>query len=405
MTIMEGINEAVDSIRHNKLRTFLSLLGMIIGTASVVAVIASGAMMSHEFIDQADSVGARLIVVYNNWELDDYLARTMYMTNKDVEALRLKVPDALFVRTNSEQYKITKGTVSEEGRIYGVDPDYWEMWPRELLAGRALNQNDEDTLAKVCVLTEDYATKFFPKGDALGSTLTIGRFDYTVVGVLEDPEKEALLSDGATRNTVFLSYTVLEKTVDWTWFGSPKVFELMIRASSVDAVSKTAATVEDYLNLTYGKVNDQCRFKIEVIESALKMIRTIFSAVTGVIAFIAGISLLVSGIGIMNVMLMAVSERTREIGIRKAIGARSSDILSQFLIESLFLCLTGGIIGIVLGIGITQIVSLVSKWAYVMPPEAIAIAVFVSASVGLFFGIAPAKSAAALDPITALARE
>ncbi|HOS29367.1 MAG TPA: ABC transporter permease [Treponemataceae bacterium] len=405
MTIMEGINEAADSIRHNKLRTFLSLLGMIIGTASVVAVIASGAMMSHEFIDQADSVGARLIVVYNNWELSDYMARPIYMTNKDVEALRLKNRNTLFVRTNNERYKITKGTVSEEGRIYGVDPHYWDMWPRELLAGRTLNQGDEDTLAKVCVLTEDYASQFFPKGDALGSEITIGRFDYTVVGVLKYPEKEALLSDGANRNTVFLSYSVLERTIDWTWFGSPKVFELMIRASSVDAVSSTAKNIEDYLNSTYGKVNDQCRFKIEVIESALKMIRTIFSAVTGVIAFIAGISLLVSGIGIMNVMLMAVTERTREIGIRKAIGARSGDILSQFLIESLFLCLTGGIIGIVLGIGITQIVSLVSKWQYVMPPQAIIIAVLVSAGVGLFFGITPAKSAAALDPVTALARE
>lgn len=203
----------------------------------------------------------------------------------------------------------------------------------------------------------------------------------------------------------FLSYSVLERTIDWTWFGSPKVFELMIRASSVDAVSSTARNIENYLNSTYGMVNDKCRFKIEVIESALKMIRTIFSAVTGVIAFIAGISLLVSGIGIMNVMLMAVTERTREIGIRKAIGARSSDIMSQFLIESLFLCLTGGIIGIILGIGITQIVSLVSKWQYVMPPQAIIIAVLVSASVGLFFGLTPAKSAAALDPVTALARE
>lgn len=405
MTIMEGINEAADSIRHNKLRTFLSLLGMIIGTASVVAVIASGAMMSHEFIDQADSVGARLIVVYNNWELEDYMARPIYMTNKDVEALRAKNRGTLFVRSNREYYKITKGTVSEEGRVYGVDPDYWEMWPKELLSGRTLNQDDEDTLAKVCVLTEDYALKFFPKGNALGSIITVGRFDYTVVGVLKTPEKEALLSDGSDNSTVFLSYSVLERTVDWTWYGSPKVFELMVRAPSVEAVPETAERIEDYLNTTYGKVNDKCRFTLEVIESALKMIRTIFSAVTGVIAFIAGISLLVSGIGIMNVMLMAVTERTREIGIRKAIGARSSDIMSQFLIESLFLCLTGGIIGIILGIGITQIVSLVSKWQYQMPPQAILIAVLVSASVGLFFGITPAKNAAALDPVTALSRE
>jgi putative ABC transport system permease protein len=295
--------------------------------------------------------------------------------------------------------------VTDTVTVYGIDPEYWELWPRAFLSGRPLDERDEIYLSKVCVLTEDYAAQFFPEGNAIGSTLTIGTFDYTVVGITAKPEKEALLSDGANRHTIFVPYAVLERTIDWTWYGSPKVFQLMVRAPSVGEVPATAEKIENYLVRTYGTVNDQCKFKINVIEGALKMIRTIFSAVTGVIAFIAGISLLVSGIGIMNVMLMSVSERTREIGIRKAIGAHASDIMNQFLAESLFLCLSGGLTGIVLGIGITHIVSLISTWAYVMPLSAITVALSVSAGVGLFFGLMPAKHAASLDPITALSRE
>jgi putative ABC transport system permease protein len=155
----------------------------------------------------------------------------------------------------------------------------------------------------------------------------------------------------------------------------------------------------------YGLVDGKCRFKVEAIEGALNAIRTIFAAVTAIVAFIAGISLLVSGIGIMNVMLVAVSERTREIGVRKAIGARSSDIMTQFLMESLFICLSGGGAGIALGMVMARVVSALSKWDYLMPVQAPLIALAVSACVGLFFGLAPARNAAALDPVVALTKE
>jgi putative ABC transport system permease protein len=144
---------------------------------------------------------------------------------------------------------------------------------------------------------------------------------------------------------------------------------------------------------------------VEQIEGALKAVRTIFSAVTAIVAFIAGISLLVSGIGIMNVMLVAVSERTREIGVRKALGARRVDILSQFLIEALFICLLGGLCGVALGMGIARVIAVVAKWQYAMPFGAPAVALGVSAAIGVGFGLAPARSAAALDPVSALTKE
>lgn len=403
--IADAIMEAADSVKQNKLRTVLSLLGMIIGTASVVAVMAAGAMLGREFIDQADAIGARLIVVYNNWELSDYQARSVFMSNRDIEAMQTIASDALFVRLNQENKDAVRLSVSKNVRVRGIDPGYWELWPRNFSSGRRLTADDEKSLSKVCVLTEDYALTFFPDGDALGSSLTLGSFDYTVVGVVTKPEKEGLMGDGSDREMVFIPYAAMERTIDWSWAGSPRVFELMVRAPSVERVPHTVSIIEDYLIRTYGAVEGKCRFKVEAIEGALNAIRTIFGAVTAIVAFIAGISLLVSGIGIMNVMLMAVSERTREIGIRKAIGARSRDIMMQFLVESLFLCLSGGITGIILGYGIARVVALVAKWAFVMPLTAPVLALAVSACVGLFFGLAPAKSASRLDPVEALSRE
>ncbi len=405
MRIFEGISEAADAVRHNKLRTFLSLLGMIIGTGSVVAVIAAGAMMSHEFIDQADAIGARLIVVYSNWEIADYQTRQVYMSNRDIEAMRNLDKDSLFVRVRGDRRQAVRGAVSRSVRLQAADPGYWELWPRTFISGRAILQSDEDSLAKVCVITEDYASAFFPDGNALGSSLTIGAFDYLVVGVVSIPTEQSLMSDGTNRETVFLPYSAIERTTDWTWFGAPRVFELMVRAPSVAEVHATSRTIEDYLSRMYGLVDGKCRFKVEAIEGALNAIRTIFAAVTAIVAFIAGISLLVSGIGIMNVMLVAVSERTREIGVRKAIGARSSDIMTQFLMESLFICLSGGGAGIALGMVMARVVSALSKWDYLMPVQAPLIALAVSACVGLFFGLAPARSAAALDPVVALTKE
>jgi putative ABC transport system permease protein len=221
MRIFEGISEAADAVRHNKLRTFLSLLGMIIGTGSVVAVIAAGAMMSHEFIDQADAIGARLIVVYSNWEIADYQTRQVYMSNRDIEAMRNLDRDSLFVRVRGDRRQAVRGAVSRSVRLQAADPGYWALWPRTFISGRAILQSDEDSLAKVCVITEDYASAFFPDGNALGSSLTIGAFDYLVVGVVSIPTEQSLMSDGTNRETVFLPYSAIERTTDWTWSGLP----------------------------------------------------------------------------------------------------------------------------------------------------------------------------------------
>jgi ABC-type antimicrobial peptide transport system permease subunit len=365
---------------------------------------AAGSMMSREFLDKADSIGARFIAVYNNWEIADWQAQQMYMSNRDVDALRGRLKDATFVRLLQNNFQAIRGGVSKSVRVRGIDPEYWELWPHTFLFGRPTDANDESSLAKVCVITEDYAAAFFPDGNAVGSTITIGSFDYLVIGITST-EARGLMNDGSNREMVFVPYIALERVMDWSWCGSPRVYELWVRAPSVARVGETTSSIEDYLNRMYGTVEGKCRFKIEAIEGALKAVRAIFAAVSSIVAFIAGISLFVSGIGIMNVMLVAVAERTREIGIRKAIGAKSADIMAQFLMESLFICLLGGIIGITLGFGIAKIVSLVAKWSFVMPFYAPVTALLVSAGVGLVFGLAPAQGAAKLDPLVALTKE
>jgi putative ABC transport system permease protein len=405
MRIAEALAEALEAMRHNRLRTFLSLLGMVIGTASVVAVISSAARMKRECIDQADSVGARLIVVYRNSSVQDRQSRPVNMSNADVEAMRALCPRADFARVIDVMRTAVRGAVSRESKVVGVDSSYWRIWPKPQGSGRVLDAADEEKSAKVAILTADLAAAFFPDGDALGASLHIGSFDYTVVGILPLPVKEALMNDGTDRETIFLPYTSMERTFDWSWYGGPRVFEIMIRSASVDQVKDDSQAIESYLRRVYGEVDGKCRFNVEVIESVLKVIRRIFSAVSLVIAFLAGVSLLVSGIGIMNVMLVAVSERTREIGVRKALGARPADILAQFLIESLFVCLAGGAAGLILGSLGAWAVSKALHWGFVIPLTAPLAAFGVSAAIGIFFGLQPALGASRLEPVAALAAE
>ena len=192
---------------------------------------------------------------------------------------------------------------------------------------------------------------------------------------------------------------------DWGVFGGPRIFLIFVKVRDLSDLDYISSLLQRYLDNKYGSINGEPRFLVSKAEESIQTTNQIFDNITTVITMIAGISLLVGGIGIMNIMLVTVTERTREIGIRKAIGAKRRDILGQFLVESVIICLIGGGLGTLFGIGITILVSVLQQWAYLMPWLYVALGLTVSIIIGLFFGIYPAMKAARLDPVLALTRD
>jgi putative ABC transport system permease protein len=213
------------------------------------------------------------------------------------------------------------------------------------------------------------------------------------------------VDDGSDDDTAFVPWEVLADLTPWDIYGGPRVMRIYLKVHDLADLDFTASQVGQYLSTKYGTIDGQARFTVRKAEDSINTTNRVFDVITTVITLIAGISLVVGGIGIMNIMLITVTERTREIGIRKALGAKRRDILAQFLIESIIICMIGGGIGILLGIAITLLVSVVQAWQYLLPWSSIGIGLAVSITIGLFFGIYPALKASRLDPVVALTKE
>jgi putative ABC transport system permease protein len=213
------------------------------------------------------------------------------------------------------------------------------------------------------------------------------------------------VDDSSDDDTCYVPFEILSGMMDWTSTGGPRVPTVYFKVKDLSDLDGLASRVERYLASAHGEVGGESRFVVRSAEESIQTTNKVFDIVTTVITLIAGISLVVGGIGIMNIMLVTVTERTREIGIRKALGARRRDILGQFLIESVIICLIGGGLGIVLGVLVTAVVSVVRGWEYLLPWFAVGVGLVVSVSIGLFFGIYPAVKAARLDPVVALTKE
>jgi putative ABC transport system permease protein len=288
--------------------------------------------------------------------------------------------------------------------VQGVMPAYEKIWQHELARGRFISERDVDTRQKVAVLGADAARIYYSGDDPVGKSLRIGENVFTVIGVMADRER-SFVSDGSDDETIYVPYPAKESMMDWSRYGGPRVLSLDIQVNDVADLDYTVTILERFLDARYGNVNGEPRFEVNKAEENINTFNRIFGIITTVISLIAGISLLVSGIGIMNIMLVTVTERTKEIGIRKAIGAKRFDVLIQFLIEAVIICLIGGGIGVILGIIVAFIVANNQGWQYVMPLYAIVLGIGVSAAIGLFFGIYPATQASRLDPVVALTKE
>ncbi|MFM2312062.1 MAG: hypothetical protein RLZZ04_1338 [Cyanobacteriota bacterium] len=393
---------ATSTLAANKMRSTLTMLGIIIGNASVITMVGVGQGAKNLAAEQFESLGPNVLFIVPGSEEERRTTfnRPQTLVWEDAIAIAEQVPSVREVapQINANQL-ITYRNSNANEQVVGTTPEYLTARSFTVDRGRFFSDVDIQRNQRVVVLGSEIAEKFFPQQDPLGKKIRVKNTNLEVIGVLE--AKGAFLGDNQDR-TVYLPLTTMASQVvgDTSPYGTGVSF-ISIAAKDEDSIRAAKLQIENLLRLRHQIIGED-DFSVRTQKDVLEIVGTITSGLTVLLAAIAGISLLVGGIGVMNIMLVAVTERTKEIGLRKAIGAKSGDILWQFLIEATILSAAGGAIGTVVGITGILIVGAVSPLAATISPAAIFLAVGVSGAIGLSFGVFPAQSAAKLDPIVAL---
>ncbi len=406
MLFIENVKLALTAIRSNKMRSFLTMLGIIIGISSVIAITSIGDSAKGAVNEEFEGIGAGYLYIYPNYEMiEDYISSDAFFTTEELEAFHNRFSDeVLYVapyRSLSGTAKL--GRTDAKFNLYGVGANYDDFYKLITMKyGRMLNTRDIEGVKNNIVIDEKAAKKLFGREDVVGEKINVetylGSIDYSIIGVYSQKETiSSSLSFGETTYSCYIPYTAASYDPD-----EPATYiETYIRPDLDPTI-----TSEKYCRwLEKLKNQEEGFYTVETAQSALNQVNSILGTLSLAIGAIAAISLLVGGIGIMNIMLVSVTERTREIGIRKSLGARTKDILTQFLIEAMILSVIGGVIGTALGVGIAAIGMTIAKVGLVINPLTIIVAVLFSAGVGLLFGVFPARKAARLDPIEALRYE
>lgn len=402
MKIIENFKMATSTLVANKMRSSLTMLGIIIGNASVIAMVGVGQGAKNLASEQFESLGPNVIFIVPGSEEERRTTfdRPQTLVWEDAIAIAEQVPSVKEVapQINANQL-ITYRNRNANEQVVGTTPEYLTTRSFTVDQGRFFSDLDIKRNQRVVVLGSEIAEKFFPQQNPLGKKIRVKNINVEVIGVLE--AKGSFLGDNQDR-TVYLPLTTMASQVvgDTSPYGIGVSF-ISIAANDEESIRAAKLQIENLLRLRH-QIIGKDDFSVRTQKDVLEIVGTVTSGLTVLLAAIAGISLIVGGIGVMNIMLVAVTERTKEIGLRKAIGAKSTDILWQFLIEATILSAAGGVIGTVVGIAGIVIVGAVSPLAPTISPVAIVLAVGVSGAIGLSFGVFPAKAAAKLDPIVAL---
>jgi len=406
--IRESLETGLESLRARALRSFLAMLGIIFGVGAVIAMLSIGAGAEREALAIIDAMGMRNVIVSaeepeTEAERQELRRQSPGLAERDAHALSEAVPgvERVVAKVEVETWSVRASEGSSRPRVVGVSHNYPELVPVVLSEGRFLDARDEASFAQVCVIGPEVRRELFGVGPALGRPLKVNDQWLTVVGVLAPGEGSREIQGVDVRGTnedLLLPVTTAQRKFSRDPLASP-LDELVVRLRPGTPVTESAAVVGTLLDRLHGGASD---YTITVPEELLEQSQKTQRLFDVVMGAIAGISLLVGGIGIMNVMLATVLERTREIGIRRAVGARRADIRDQFVIEAFTVTAIGGILGIAMGLAIAQGVAWFAGWTTIVTLPSILLAVGVSAGVGLVFGIYPALRAASLDPIESL---
>lgn len=415
MNIVASIRVALDGLAANKLRSILTMLGIIIGVGAVIALLSIGQGAGAAITNEIQGIGSNLIVVIpGSIEEGGGPARALgsapSLTLEDANALAdsRNVPHAAGVApVLNSRAQVVYGGENVNTEIDGVTPAYQEVRNWKVARGRFITQTDLDTLARVAVLGQLPAEKLFNGADPIGQVVRIQQVPFRVVGILTERGSGGFFGFSEDDRIMIPITTAQSRLLGARSIRGGQRLVSIINVSATSEADIDRAIEE--ITLTLRRRHDiefsQDDFSLFTQQDLLGAFNQITTILTLFLAAIAAISLLVGGIGIMNIMLVSVTERTREIGIRKAVGAKRRDILVQFLIEAIVLSVVGGLIGVLLGAGIAQIVNSFDVITTVTSPQAVALAVGFSIAVGVFFGIYPAWRAAQLNPIEALRYE
>ena len=397
---------ALRALANNKLRGFLTMLGIIIGVASVITMLAIGQGSKRSIQAQISEMGSNMIMIQPGADMRGGV-------RQDASAMEtLKLQDYEDIVNETRYVSATSPSVNSSGQViygannapttvYGISPDYMEIRRYEVEDGDMFSDQDVQTAAKVCVIGKTVVDKLFPGGEnPVGKVIRFQKLPFRVVGVLKSKGYNSMGMD--QDDLILAPYTTIQKKI----LAITHLQGITCSALKEEYTDQAIDEISEILRRNHRlRETDDDDFTIRSMQELSTMLTSTTDIMTTLLAAVAGISLLVGGIGIMNIMYVSVTERTREIGLRMSIGAKGMDILAQFLIESILISVTGGLIGVLFGVGAALIVNVVAHFPIYIQPWSVLLSFVVCTVTGVFFGWYPAKKAAQLDPIEAIRYE
>ena len=397
---------ALRALANNKLRAFLTMLGIIIGVESVIAMLAIGQGSKRSIQQQISEMGSNMIMIHPGAEMrggvrqDPSAMQTLKLENYEKLSEECTYLSGISPNVSSSG-QLVAGSNNYPSSVSGVSIDYLNIRQLSVEQGEMFSENDIRTAAKVCVIGKTIVDNLFPDGsDPIGKVIRCNQIPMRVVGVLKSKGYNSMGQD--QDDVVLAPYTtVMKRLLAQTYLGG-----IFASALTEDMTEEAVEEITSILRREHKlKATDDDDFTIRTQQELSSMLNTTTDLMTTLLACIAGISLVVGGIGIMNIMYVSVTERTREIGLRMSVGARGVDILSQFLIEAILISITGGVIGVIIGCGASFMIKSIAHWPVFIQPWSVLLSFAVCTITGVFFGWYPAKKAADLDPIDAIRYE